>query len=354
MVLLVYLDIPRSIKNVTLDQILFMLLALIYLYMHTPVSGGFHSADVMDLYQAGRNLDATTQGFIFWGLFIAFAIKMPIFPFHTWQPDTYTESPAAATMLLSGIMLKMGIYGVIRWLLPVVPTALVQWGPLAITLSVIGIIYGSIIAIRQRDTKRLVAYSSFAHVGLMSAAVFSLSPSGLSGAVIQMLAHGINVVGLFIVIEIIQQRTGSRDIESLSGISQKNIALTVFFGILMLGSVALPLTNGFPGEFLMLKGVFEYNTYLGAAAGITIILGAVYMLRFFQSIMFGPKGSYTDQITALSFGEGASLFILCCLVFWMGFYPNSFFHLIEPSVNSLLHDVHVQTGLAAPEVSIIK
>jgi len=333
---------------------LFMLLALIYLYMHTPVSGGFHSADIMDLYQAGRNLDATTQGFIFWGLFIAFAIKMPIFPFHTWQPDTYTESPAAATMLLSGIMLKMGIYGVIRWLLPVVPTALVQWGPSAITLSVIGIIYGSIIAIRQRDTKRLVAYSSFAHVGLMSAAVFSLSPSGLSGAVIQMLAHGINVVGLFIVIEIIQQRTGSRDIESLSGISQKNIALTVFFGILMLGSVALPLTNGFPGEFLMLKGVFEYNTYLGAAAGITIILGAVYMLRFFQSIMFGPKGSYTDQITALSFGEGASLFILCCLVFWMGFYPNSFFHLIEPSVNSLLHDVHVQTGLAAPEVSIIK
>jgi len=331
---------------------LFMLLSLIYLYLQTP--GVTHSADIVDLYAAGRNLGAGMQGWVFWGLFIAFAIKMPIFPFHTWQPDTYTESPAAASMLLSGIMLKMGIYGVIRWLLPIAPLGLIEWGPWAITLSVIGIIYGSIIAIRQRDVKRLVAYSSFAHVGLMSAAVFSLTSSGMSGAVIQMLAHGINVVGLFIVIDIIQQRTGNRDILSLSGISQKNIALTVFFGILMLGSVALPLTNGFPGEFLMLKGVFEYNKYLGATAGLTIILGAVYMLRFFQQIMFGPAGEFTDKITPLSMGEGVALFILCFFVFWIGLIPNSFLGMVEPSLQTLLNDVQVQTGLALPEVSFIK
>lgn len=326
---------------------LMMLLALLFLYLQTP--GDVHSADLVAIMNAGRNLPMDTQVWVFAGLFLAFAIKMPIFPFHTWQPDTYTESPAAATMLLSGIMLKMGIYGLLRWLLPVVPMAFIAHTPLVITLCVIGIIYGSLIAIRQKDIKRLVAYSSFAHVGLMGAAVFSMSNSGISGAVIQMLAHGVNVIGLFLIVQIIQTRTGSRDIDAIAGLTQKNLSLTVFFAIIMLGSVALPLTNGFPGEFLMLAGVFEYNRLLGAVAGITIILGAVYMLRMFQKTMFGPANAHTEKMGALALNESIALFAVCFMVFWMGIFPNTFLSLAGPSIQGLVSDIQqvIQTAPAA-------
>ncbi|MDX5436047.1 MAG: NADH-quinone oxidoreductase subunit M, partial [Pontibacter sp.] len=175
---------------------LFMLAAFVYLYLQTP---GTHTSDVNAFYQLA--LSSESQSWIFWFLFIAFAIKMPVFPFHTWQPDTYTESPAQATMLLSGIMLKMCIYGVIRWLLPVVPYGVSQWDEVVLVLAIIGIVYASIIAIRQRDLKRLIAYSSIAHVGLIAAGIFTLNEQGLQGGVIQMLSHGINVVGLFFIID---------------------------------------------------------------------------------------------------------------------------------------------------------
>ena len=310
---------------------LFMLLGLAYLYFQTP---GTHSADINAFY--ALNLSAAEQSWLFWALFIAFAVKMPVFPFHTWQPDTYTESPAPATMLLSGIMLKMGIYGVIRWLLPVVPDGVSEWGATAMILSIIGIIYGSVIAIRQNDMKRLVAYSSFAHVGLMSAGVFSLNNHGLQGAVIQMLAHGINVVGLFFVIDIIASRAKSRDLERLGGITQTTPALSVCFIILLLGSVALPLTNGFVGEFLMLAGIFEYNAWYSAVAGLTIILGAVYMLRMFQKAMFGNRQANSEQITDLTFSEKAVLFPLVFMVFWIGLYPNTFLNMTGPAVADIL------------------
>jgi NADH-quinone oxidoreductase subunit M len=241
-------------------------------------------------------------------------------------------------MLLSGIMLKMGVYGLFRLLLPLVPQALEQWGMLAMVLSVIGILYGSIIAIQQRDMKRLIAYSSFAHVGLMAAGVFSLTLHGLQGALIQMLAHGINVVGLFFIVEIIYTRTQSRYLNQLGGITQYSPQLSVFFMILLLGSVALPLTNGFVGEFLLLMGVFEYNVWLGALAGLTIILGAVYMLRLFQKAMFGTPG---DQVPAsfadVSWTERAVLIPLVIMVFWIGLYPSSFLAISEPTVQELLN-----------------
>jgi len=315
---------------------LFMLLAIIYLYMNT---GDVHSSAMADLYEAGRRLSHPEQTLVFWGIFVAFAIKMPIFPLHTWQPDTYTEAPTPATMLLSGIMLKMGVYGLIRWLLPVVPWAVNEYTPIVIVLSVTGIIYGSIIAIRQRDIKKLVAYSSFAHVGLMGAAVFSLEIEGLQGAIIQMVAHGINVVGLFHAVHIISQRTGTRAISDLGGITQSSPSLTVYFMLLLLGSVALPLTNGFPGEFLMLKGVFMYNPALGIVAGATIIFGAVYMLRLFQSTMFGPKTEYTEKFARLNWAEGAAFFPLACLVLLLGFFPNLVLNVTEPAAKALLTDV---------------
>jgi len=310
---------------------LFMLLALVYLYLQTP---GSHSSAIGDIYAVA--LSPATQSWVFWALFIAFAIKMPIFPFHTWQPDTYTESPAPATMLLSGIMLKMGIYGVIRWLLPVVPAGVAQWSTTVIILSIIGIIYGSVIAIQQKDLKKLFAYSSFAHVGLMSAGVFSLTLKGMQGAVVQMLAHGINVVGLFFVAEIIQRRLRTRDIDRMGGITQTTPTLTVFFMILMLGSVALPLTNGFVGEFLMLAGVYENNHWYGAVAGLTIILGAVYMLKMFQGVMFGEQNHWTEKVTDITLAESAVLLPLVIMVFWMGFAPEPFLKLTEPAVKQIL------------------
>ena len=316
---------------------LFMLVALVYLYYQTTSVQG-HTSEISAFYKLA--LDAQKQGWIFWAFFIAFAIKMPVFPFHTWQPDTYTESPTPATMLLAGIMLKMGVYGVIRFILPILPLGLQSWGTTAIVLSVIGIVYGSIIAIQQRDMKRLIAYSSFAHVGLMSAGVFSQTLSGVQGALIQMLAHGINVVGLFFIVEIIFSRTKTRNIEQLGGITQRTPNLTVYFMILMLGSVALPLTNGFVGEFLLLQGVYESNVWIGAIAGTTIILGAVYMLRLFQKSMFGNKSSFTEHFADLSFSERAVLLPLAVMVFWMGLYPNSFLKLTEPAVSNLLQMIH--------------
>lgn len=312
---------------------LFMLLGLVYLYFQTE---GTHSAALLDLYKLSTTLSATEQTWIFWALFLAFAIKMPVFPFHTWQPDTYTESPTPATMLLSGIMLKMGLYGIIRWLLPIVPLAIETWGMTVMILSVIGIVYGSIIALQQKDIKRLIAYSSFAHVGLMSAGIFSGTIEGLQGAMIQMFAHGINVVGLFLIVEAIYSRVGTRELANLGGITQNTPNMTVMFAILMLGSVALPLTNGFVGEFMLLLGVYKFNMWYGIIAGTTIILGAAYMLRMFQGTMFGEQTKYTKSITDLNLPEKLALFPLIVLVFWVGMYPSTFLKVTEPAVANLM------------------
>jgi NADH-quinone oxidoreductase subunit M len=315
----------------TLFGSLFMLLALVFLYYQTP---GTHTSDITAFYDLV--LSQEQQNLVFGAFFIAFAIKMPLFPFHTWQPDTYTESPTPATMLMSGIMLKMGTYGLIRFLMPIVPLGLDQWGSVAMVLAIIGIVYGSVIAIQQKDMKRLIAYSSFAHVGLMAAGIFSQTLNGMQGSLIQMLAHGINVVGLFFCVQIIFTRTRSRELEKLGGITQNAPNFSIYFMILMLGSVALPLTNGFIGEFLLLQGVYQYNYWLGILAGTTIILGAVYMLRMFQKAMFGQQSSLTATFTDLDFSEKAVLLPLAILVLALGVYPNFLLKLTEPAVTNLM------------------
>ncbi len=313
---------------------LFMLLGLIYLYFQTP---GYHSTDITAFYNL--QLSAKEQGYLFWAFFLAFAIKMPLFPFHTWQPDTYVEAPAPATMLLSGIMLKMGVYGLIRFLLPVAPLGMEQWGGLAIGLSVTGIIYGSVIAVQQRDMKRLLAYSSFAHVGLMAAGIISATANGLQGALIQSLSHGINVVGLFFIVEIISSRTQTRYLSELGGIARRAPQLSVALMLLLLGSIALPLTNGFIGEFLLLLGVYQYSPWLGAVAGISIILGAVYMFRLFQKAMLGEQSEKTAAFADLSWSERAVLLPLGAMVLWIGVYPHTFLKITEPAVNQILRIV---------------
>lgn len=309
-----------------------MLVALIYLYLHTPN----HSFEISDLYAAGKSLDARAQAYLFLFFFLAFGIKMPIFPLHTWQPDTYTVAPTQGTMLLSGIMLKMGIYGVIRWLLPMVPEAVHEYSSYAMWLAIIGVVYASIIAITRTDLKRLIAYSSIAHVGLIAAGIFSFKAQGLQGGVIQMISHGINVVGLFFVADIIQNRTKTREIPDLGGIRLKAPFFSTAFMIIMLGAVALPLTNGFVGEFLLINGVFQYSPAMAGFGGLTIILGAVYMFRAYQRSILGETSLETESFTDLTMNEKAVLIPLLIMVILIGVFPNIFLKVSEPAVTKLL------------------
>lgn len=318
----------------TLAGSLLMLAGLIYLYLQTP---GTHSFSVEALYAAGQAQPASAQGVIFWAMFLAFAIKMPVFPFHTWQPDTYHTAPTQGTMLLSGIMLKMGIFGVIRWLLPLVPTGVNDWASTAIVLSVIGIVYASCLAIVQKDLKRLIAYSSIAHVGLIAAGIFTLNRIGMQGAMIQMVSHGVVIVGLFYIIDIIFSRTTTQEIANLGGIRNSAPLFTTVFVIIMLGSVALPLTSGFVGEFLLINSVFQYNAAIGAIAGLTMILGAVYMLRSFQYTMLGESNARTQNFLDLSSNEKIVLYPIAALVILMGIYPAPLLKISEAAVENLLN-----------------
>ncbi|MCW5908908.1 MAG: NADH-quinone oxidoreductase subunit M [Chitinophagales bacterium] len=313
----------------TLAGSLFMLLGFIYLYQHADGFG------VSELY--GLNLSDKEQSFLFWAFFVAFAIKIPVFPFHTWQPDTYKEAPSAGTMLLSGIMLKMGIYSLLRWLLPVLPQGTLTWTPVVLVLCAIGIIYGSVIAIRQNDLKKLFAYSSLAHVGLITAGIFTLTREGFQGAVVQMLAHGVNVVGLFFAAEIIFRRTGTLEISKLGGIRNVAPVFATALMILTLASVGLPTTNGFIGEFLLLYGVYEYNTWLAVVAGLTIILGAVYMLRMYQHVMLGETKEATHSFSDLSLSELAVFVPLIVAIFLFGVYPKPIMQLAQPALETILN-----------------
>ncbi len=318
----------------TLAGSLFMLIGLLFVYQFTQ-NNGAKSFHLSDLYQAGATLTAGQQTFVFWCLFLAFAVKMPVFPFHTWQPDTYTSAPTAGTMLLSGIMLKMGTYGVLRWLLPMVPTGTSEWASVAIGLSVAGIIYASCLALVQKDFKRLIAYSSIAHVGLISAGMFSMTAEGLSGSVIQMLSHGVNVVALFFICDLLMEKTGTRIISELGGLRTKAPVFAVFFLIVLLGSVALPLTNGFVGEFLLLTGLFQYSFWAAALAGLTVVLGAVYMLRSYQGIMLGAGGNKSETFTEAGKKEWWVLLPLAMVVLFFGIYPAPLLEVIQAPVQEL-------------------
>jgi NADH-quinone oxidoreductase subunit M len=310
---------------------LFMLLSLLYVYLQTP---GAHSFAWPDL--VAVPLSAEAAWWVMLGFFLAFAVKMPLFPFHTWQPDTYVTAPTGGTMLLAGIMLKMGIYGVVRWMVPLAPEALHAWTPVFLSLAVIGIVYASIIAVKQTDLKRLIAYSSIAHVGLIAAGVLSWNKAGVQGSMIQMLNHGINVVGLFFVADLIERRLGTRSLSDMGGIARNAPHLAALFMIIMLGSVAVPLTNGFVGEFLLLNGVWNYSNWMGFVAGLTIIFGAVYMLRAYGLAMFGPANQQTEAFADVRPREYVVLGIIAALVLLLGFFPQIILDITNESVNRIL------------------
>ncbi|MBI3135200.1 MAG: NADH-quinone oxidoreductase subunit M [Bacteroidetes bacterium] len=314
---------------------LFMLVGLLYLYNHTGVDGT-KSWNVNELYLAGKSMNVKEQSAVFWSVFVAFAIKMPIVPFHTWQPDTYVTAPTQGTMLLSGIMLKMASFGLLKWLIPAVPLGLEVWGHTALMLCVIGIIYTSIIAIGQKDYKRFIAYASVAHVAVIAAGALSLNQQGIQGSIMLMLAHGVNAVGLFFVVEILIRYAGTSEIPKLGGIRNLNSNFGMHFFIIMLGVVAIPLTNGFIGEFLSLNGLYQYSPVMAGFAGLSIIFGAVYMLRTYQHIMLGEVKDTTLRMGTLEASEKITLAIISLAVLAMGVYPAPLNEIAETAANEIL------------------
>jgi NADH-quinone oxidoreductase subunit M len=313
-----------------------MLVGIIYVYSLTPD----RSFSISSFYNI--HLSSGKQSFLFWLFFIAFAIKMPVFPFHTWQPDTYEQSPTATTMVLSGVMVKMGVFAVIRWLLPVLPLASYAWGDVVMSMSVIGMVYASLIAIRQDDLKRLVAYSSIAHMGLMCAAIFAENISGMQGVMIQMFNHGINIIGLWIVVEWIERQFGTRKISELAGVAQNAPAMALFVVVIALANIALPLTNAFIGEFMMFNGIFssavtKYYLWFTVLAGISIILGAVYILNMIRKVFYGNTNALTAKGMDIRFHEKLALGVIVVLIFWMGIYPQSLLGITEETANAILN-----------------
>jgi NADH-quinone oxidoreductase subunit M len=317
-----------------------MLVAIIYIYLHTPD----HSFDISSFYNT--SLANKSESWLFWLMFIAFAIKMPIWPLHTWQPDTYEQSPTAVTMILSGVMVKMGVLGIIRWLMPVLHMSFYQWGDTVSTLAVTGMIYASLIAVQQDDLKRLVAYSYIAHIGLMCAALFAETQSGMQGVMIQMFNHGINIIGLWIVIELIERQFGTRKISELGGLAQRSPAMAILFVIVALANIGLPLTNGFIGEFLMLNGIFassvtKYYIAFTVLAGITIILAAVYTLNMIRKVFYGQTNSVTMAGYSIRFNEKLALAIIVVFVFVIGVYPKIFLNITRETSEFILQKADV-------------
>lgn len=310
----------------TLAGSLFMLIAFAYLYTKT---GSFLWNDLVKL-----NLTSTEQTWIFLAFFLAYAIKIPIIPFHTWQAKVYQKAPTVGTMLLSGIMLKMGLYSVIRWQLPLAPLAAKTYMPYVLALSIAGVIYGSIVALKQKDLKKLLAYSSLAHVGLIAAGCYTLTQDGLSGAIAQMIAHGFVIVGLFFAAEVIYRRYDSYKINDLGGIRSQTPKFSSLFLLLVLASVALPGTYNFVGEFTVLFSLYQVNIWYAVFGGTTIILGAYYMLKMFQNVMLGETN--TKVFADVNWTETFVFVVIIAFLLLYGLYPKPITDLVTPSVKEIL------------------
>lgn len=314
----------------TLTGSLFLLFGIIYLYQLTPAP---HTTDFSAFSQL--QIPAGVQNWLFWILFIAFAIKMPIFPFHTWQPPTYTMAPPQGVMILAGVMTKMGIYGALRFLFPIVPMGVLFWQNTIIILGLIGVIYASVIAFRQTNLKMLLAYSSMAHISLIAAAMFVLNEYAFNGVLFQVISHGITIVALFYIAELLNEKTGTLEIEQMGGIKLQAPRLAILFLIVMLGSIALLLTSGFIGEFLMITGLFNQSIWFALIGGTTMVLGAIYMLYVYQRVMLGDKKTTLKKVTDIKTIDYLILIPIIALIIGLGIYPQPIFDLVEQSVDSL-------------------
>ncbi len=330
-----------------------MLVAILILYFMNLKATGKPTFDVLELYKFGVPVGA--QYWLFAAFALAFAIKVPMFPFHTWLPDAHTEAPTAGSVILAGVLLKMGTYGFIRFAIPLFPQAAYELMPLVSILAIIGIIYGALVSMMQADLKRLVAFSSVSHLGYVMLGMFAFNMQGVQGSIYQMLNHGISTGSLFLIVGMVYERRHTRMIAEFGGLSKSMPIFAAFFMIVTLSSIALPGTNGFVGEFLILLGAFRSNVVYGVLAATGVILGAAYMLWMFQRVMFGKiTKPENEKLQDLSPREVTILVPMVILIFLMGVYPKIFFSKMDVTVEKFLTDfkgkVEMKADLPTPNL----
>ncbi len=327
----------------TLAGSVVMLLAILALYFYAP-AGGTRTFDVPTLLAAAHDFSDPLKVWLFWGFFFAFAIKVPMFPFHTWLPDAHTEAPTAGSVILAGVLLKMGTYGFIRFSLPLLPADAVMRARIihiVIVLSLIGIIYGALVCLMQKDMKRLIAYSSVSHLGFCTLGIFALTPNGLAGSVLQQINHGISTGALFLIVGVLYERRHTRMISEFGGLATPMPNFAAIYLIVSLSSLGMPLLNGFIGEFTILQGAFQVSKAWAAWGSLGVVLGAAYLLWLYQRVMFGPVTQFANEdLPDLNLREYATLVPLVILAFWIGIYPKPFFALIEKPVQRIVEQVN--------------
>ena len=332
----------------TLVGSVLLLLGILALYFQYPAIaaripeiaaqfGSERTFDILAFQAIGQYLSFEIQYWVFLVFFVGFAIKVPMFPFHTWLPDAHVEAPTAGSVILAGVLLKMGTYGFVRFSLPILPEASVHFVPFIITLSIIAIIYGALVAMMQKDMKSLVAYSSVSHMGFITLGMFALNPNGLNGSILQQINHGITTGALFLIVGIIYERRHTRQISEFGGLSTIMPVYATIFLIMTLSSIGLPLMNGFIGEFVILQGALQENLWWAVAGASGIVLGAAYMLWLYQRTMFGKLDNpANEKLPDLNLREVVTFAPLVILVFWIGIYPAPFLDALEEPVNKIV------------------
>ena len=328
-----------------------MLVAIFALHFlnYQPDYGGTGEPSfyVLDFYRLA--LPIGLQKVLFGAFFVAFAIKVPLFPFHTWLPDAHVEAPTAGSVILAGVLLKMGTYGFIRFCLPIFPQAAAAYAWIICLLAVIGILYGALVAMVQPDVKKLVAYSSVSHLGFVMLGIFSGTMAGLQGSVLQMVNHGLSTGALFLLIGMIYDRRHTRQIDDFGGLWRQMPVFSVFFLVVMFSSIGLPGLNGFVGEFLILLGTFETFRTFAVLAALGVILGAVYMLWMYQRVIYGEiKHEANRSLTDMSGREIAVMIPILILMFWIGLHPSTFLRPMDASSAHLLEQVKTRQAVAGP------
>jgi NADH-quinone oxidoreductase subunit M len=317
---------------------LLMLVAILVLVFTYKGQTGELTFELSRLY--GVQLAAGTQWLLFLAFALSFAIKVPMFPFHTWLPDAHVEAPTAGSVILAGVLLKMGTYGFLRFAMPLFPEAALKAVPLIVTLAIIGIVYGALVAMVQKDVKKLVAYSSVSHLGFVMLGLFALNTQAVEGAVYQMLNHGLSTGALFLLVGVIYERRHTRLIDSFGGLTKVMPVYAVIFMIVTLSSVGLPPLNGFVGEFLILLGAFKANALWAVLAASGVVLGAIYMLWMYQRVFFGPvRHAENEGLKDLNLREIVVFVPILVMIFWMGVYPKPFLSRMEPAVERFVAQV---------------
>jgi len=326
-----------------------MLLGILALYFHYHEVTGVYTFDITKFQML--TVPANLQKWIFLAFFLGFAIKVPMFPFHTWLPDAHTDAPTAGSVILAAILLKLGTYGFIRFSLPILPDATRAFVPLMIGLSLIGIVYGALVAMAQHDWKRLVAYSSVSHLGMAMLGMFALTPVGITGSIMQQINHGISTGALFLIVGVVYERRHTREIAEYGGLSKVMPAFAAVFLIMTMSSIGLPALNGFIGEVLILQGVFVVNKVWAAVGASGIVLGAAYMLWLYQRTMFGKvENPKNVDLPDLSLREMVTFAPLIALAFWIGLYPTPVLDRLKHPVTKVVY--RVNPSLVSPDEAV--